>query len=241
MRAGEIEATLKRLSRLADKLMQLARAEGGRPLADTPADLRPILSLVASDFTRAGAGARFALTLPGTPVPSRIDPDAFAILCRNLIENALRHGGPDEPVEVALTEDGLLRVQNGGPPVPADVLPRLTRRFERAAGAGEGSGLGPRSCAPSSSGWAPRSISPRRARAGATASPRPCAFPPDRRDPAAGGAAFALPLEGFRQPAARFWRKAPIFPAAATILVRSGARLLLSSGEGRRRRPCRLS
>ncbi len=142
MRAGEIEATLKRLSRLADKLMQLARAEGGRPLADTPADLRPILSLVASDFTRAGAGARFALTLPGTPVPSRIDPDAFAILCRNLIENALRHGGPDEPVEVALTEDGLLRVQNGGPPVPADVLPRLTRRFERAAGAGEGSGLG---------------------------------------------------------------------------------------------------
>ena len=29
-RAGEIEATLKRLTRLAERLMQLARAEGGQ-------------------------------------------------------------------------------------------------------------------------------------------------------------------------------------------------------------------
>ncbi|MCE6970515.1 sensor histidine kinase [Cereibacter sphaeroides] len=141
-RAADIEATLKRLTRLSDKLMQLARAEGGRGLADRPADLRPILSLVVQDFTRAGAGDRLVLALPEAAVPSRIDPDAFAILCRNLIENALRHGAPGEPVEVTLTPGRDLSVRNGGTPVPPDALARLTHRFERAPGAGEGSGLG---------------------------------------------------------------------------------------------------
>lgn len=141
-RATDIETTLKRLTRLSNKLMQLARAEGGRALAEQPIDLRPILSLVAEDFARAGAGDRLALTLPETPVSSRIDPDAFAILCRNLIENALRHGASGALVEVTLTPDRRLRVRNGCTPVPPDALAGLTRRFERAPGAGEGSGLG---------------------------------------------------------------------------------------------------
>src|SRR5690606_16671719 len=48
-RAGEIEASLKRLTRLSEKLMQLARAEGGRLRSGSPADLRPILRLGAVD------------------------------------------------------------------------------------------------------------------------------------------------------------------------------------------------
>ena len=35
---------------------------------------------------------RIALTLPERPVMSDLDPDAFGIICRNLLENALRHG-----------------------------------------------------------------------------------------------------------------------------------------------------
>ncbi|WP_281282102.1 sensor histidine kinase, partial [Cereibacter sediminicola] len=77
-RAADIETTLKRLTRLSDKLMQLARAEGGRTLGGTPADLRPILSLVAQDFTRVSGRDRLVLVLPEGEVPSRIDPDAFA-------------------------------------------------------------------------------------------------------------------------------------------------------------------
>ena len=54
------------------------------------ADLRPVLDLVAGDFTRAGADLR--LTLPDAPMLSQMDPDAAAIIARNLFENALRHG-----------------------------------------------------------------------------------------------------------------------------------------------------
>ncbi|WP_258186556.1 histidine kinase dimerization/phospho-acceptor domain-containing protein, partial [Cereibacter changlensis] len=100
-RAAEIEVTLKRLTRLSEKLLQLARAEGGRVTTQVGADLRPILRLVVTDFARAGTGNRIALEMAEGSVFSRIDPDAFAILCRNLIENGLRHGD-EAPVEVGL-------------------------------------------------------------------------------------------------------------------------------------------
>ena len=88
------------------------------------------------------APGRIALTLPETPVMSDLDPDAFGILCRNLLENALRHGAEAAPVEVTLKSDGQLVVSNDGPVLPGDALDRLTARFERAGAITDGSGLG---------------------------------------------------------------------------------------------------
>jgi two-component system OmpR family sensor kinase len=139
-RAEAIEAELKRLARLSEKLLQLARAEGGGVLRDVAQDIMPVARLVAGDFARDDA--RLELSLPDAPMYSRIDPDAFAILLRNLIENALRHGDANQPVRVALTADGALRIVNTGPVVPPEVLARLTTRFERAGSRKQGSGLG---------------------------------------------------------------------------------------------------
>ncbi|WP_075213940.1 sensor histidine kinase [Mongoliimonas terrestris] len=142
-RARQIEATLKTLARLAEKLMQLAKAEGGRLVAETPADVVPIVRLVCEDLARIpGAERRLDLKLPDGPVLSRIDRDALSILVRNLVENALKHGAADEPVTVRLDPDSRLRVTNGGPAVPPDQLARLSRPFERGASEAEGTGLG---------------------------------------------------------------------------------------------------
>jgi two-component system OmpR family sensor kinase len=141
-RAAEIEATLKRLTRLSERLMQLARAEGGRLRVDRSADLRGVARVVVDDLARASAPGRIALTLPDTAVMSDIDPDAFGILCRNLVENALRHGAETAPVDVTLTGDAQLIVSNDGPVLPRDTLDRLTVRFERANPSTDGSGLG---------------------------------------------------------------------------------------------------
>lgn len=141
-RAAEIEATLKRLTRLSERLMQLARAEGGRLRMDRSGDLRPVARVVVDDLERASTKDRIALTLPSTAVMSDIDPDAFAILSRNLVENALRHGAENSTVQVALTADGLLSVANDGPVLPLNTLDRLTARFERANASADGSGLG---------------------------------------------------------------------------------------------------
>ncbi|MFO1150852.1 MAG: histidine kinase dimerization/phospho-acceptor domain-containing protein [Alsobacter sp.] len=141
-RARAIAAALRRLSRLSEKLLQLAKAEGGGLIAQVPAPLAPVLDLVVDELRRQGEqGERIALAISDRAWASDLDPDAFAILARNLIENALRHGDPDEPVSVLL-EPGLLAVANAGPVVPPERLEALTRPFERGPTEAQGSGLG---------------------------------------------------------------------------------------------------
>ncbi len=144
-RACRIEADLLRLPRLSEKLMQLARAEGGEIVSAAPQDLAPpVLALVVEDFHRSGDGAGLRLRVPADgAAPSAMDVDAFAILARNLIENALHHGDPGSPIEVEMTAAGALRVVNGGAIVPPDRLAHLKTRFARGTSPAEGSGLGP--------------------------------------------------------------------------------------------------
>lgn len=139
-RATDIETALKRLNRLSEKLLQLARAEGARLRTGTVTDLGPVLRMVVADLDRDGD--RVTLDLPADPVLSDLDADAFAILGRNLIENALRHGAKTAPVRVILTGDGRLRVVNDGPALAVETLAKLTARFERGGTTAEGSGLG---------------------------------------------------------------------------------------------------
>ena len=141
-RAKDIEASLKRLTRLSEKLMQMARAEGANLCAQTPHDLSLVLRMVTEDLSNADVGQRLNLEVPDNPVMSNIDPDAFAILARNLLENALHHGESGGPVSVSLMPDGTLRVANKGPVVPPEVLGELTQRFARGQTPAKGSGLG---------------------------------------------------------------------------------------------------
>ncbi|TPW33373.1 two-component sensor histidine kinase [Martelella alba] len=140
-RAHEIETTLKRLMRMSEKLMQLARAEGGRLRLETQSDLSPVLKIIVSDFERAGE-TRLVLQQPSSGVQSDLDPDIFAILCRNLIENAQRYGAADRPITIVLEKDGTLVVANEGPSLSNEDTERLTRRFERGVMDAKGSGLG---------------------------------------------------------------------------------------------------
>lgn len=140
-RADEIEGTLKRLTRLSERLVQLSRAEGARLIGAAPHDLRVILRLVVEDFDRGPDVGRTDLSLPADPVMSQVDPDAVAIVARNLIENAMRHGDGGA-VRVVLEPGGLLSFENDCAAVPPEVLASLSGRFVRGAAAGDGSGLG---------------------------------------------------------------------------------------------------
>lgn len=141
-RAGDIETTLKRLSRLSEKLMQLARVEGGQMRKDLAGDLRLVLDIVVHDIRHLSGDADIRLSRPETPVLSDLDTDIFGILVRNLVENALRHGRQGMPVEVSLTQTGILSVINDAEPIAPEMLERLADRFERGGKTNEGSGLG---------------------------------------------------------------------------------------------------
>ncbi|MBK5934754.1 two-component system OmpR family sensor kinase [Rhodovulum imhoffii] len=135
-RTAEVEQALQRLVRLSEKLMQLARAEGGRLRTEAPFDVREVVRISLRDFS----DPRLDHALAETPVMSDIDPDALSVLLRNLVENALRHG--QGPVRVELSAQGVLAVSNGGPVLDEGTIARLMRRFQRGATRAEGSGLG---------------------------------------------------------------------------------------------------
>lgn len=142
-RARNIESSLHRLARLSEKLMQLAKAEGGGLVAEKSHDLGPIVAMILDELsTQKADRARIHLNKPDAPVLSRIDLDAFAILVRNLIENALKHGDPEQPIDVTLGADGSFRVANGGTVLSPRDLTRLTRSFERGPTEADGTGLG---------------------------------------------------------------------------------------------------
>ncbi|WP_404367497.1 ATP-binding protein [Marinobacter sp.] len=138
---GEIEETLRSLSLLTGKLLELAKAEGGGATSQTRHNLVPILTMIVGDFERQVPG-RIVLSVPESEVHSFLDPDTFAILVRNLIENALKHGSRKQPVAVTMSDDGSLKVSNGGNIVPPEQLVLLRNRFARSKTDAAGSGLG---------------------------------------------------------------------------------------------------
>lgn len=142
-RALQIENSLAALARLAEKLLQLARAEAGIGSSTEEVDLIPIVRLVVGDFQRPeAASTRLRLDIPdGASMAHRVDVDAFAMVLRNLIENALLHGD-NGVVRVSITPPAMMSVVNGGDVVPPDKLRELKQRFRRGESKSDGSGLG---------------------------------------------------------------------------------------------------
>lgn len=142
-RLREIEAALRRLATLSEKLLQVARIEAGFAKSDLETDLLPVLTMVIGDINASSIWhGRVRLDKLTAELVAPIDPDAFAIAFRNLVENALKHGAQNSPVQVLLEDGATVRVRNAGPPVDEAELARLGRPFVRGATTADGSGLG---------------------------------------------------------------------------------------------------
>ncbi len=108
-----------RLESQIDKTLELARIEGGGPLAEQSV---PLAGWLPRTLAQLGAqhGGRLALAIDvpeGLP-PVQVDAAALQMILRNLIENSVRHAGR-EPVRVAVrarAADGgvLLEVADDG-------------------------------------------------------------------------------------------------------------------------------
>lgn len=135
-----------RLTRLVEQLLALARVEElGTP--STPIRLDSLARDVAAVLApRAIAGGGdLALESPG-PVQCAGNASLLEAVLRNLIDNALRHGGAGASVRVSVEQDDggcTLTVEDDGHGVAADRIGQLGNRFERAdATPDSGSGLG---------------------------------------------------------------------------------------------------
>ncbi len=147
---GVLEATgrdARRLSRLADDLILLARADQGRlPLRPEPVELRTALEESAARITTAEAsppGAIVVLPSDGDGAVALADPDRLAQALDNLVINAVRYGAAPVEIDAAVDGDQLhIRVRDHGGGFPADFLPHALERFSQAQLTGSGTGLG---------------------------------------------------------------------------------------------------
>jgi two-component system OmpR family sensor kinase len=132
---------LDRLTRLASRLLQLARIQSGATLQREPVDLAVLARVIVGEFAEAVSRERLRIELTATPARVIGDIDAIGIALRNLIDNALKHGGEEAWVTV-LVEPSAIFVIDDGPGVASETLSKLVRPFERGITAAEGSGLG---------------------------------------------------------------------------------------------------
>jgi signal transduction histidine kinase len=117
---------------MASLLLLASTTDGARE--DAPLDLRDVVLAALPPSPRIDAEL--------DPAPVRGDAVLLERATANLVDNALRHGGPGGRVAVRL-RDGELRVTNGGPVIAREDLDRLTQPFERLGRtSAPGTGLG---------------------------------------------------------------------------------------------------
>lgn len=143
-RARQIEASLHHLTNLSGRIIQLAKAEGGNLLVQNPQDLSIALNHVIDSFSRTdeGRGRLRLINTDNALLVSRMDPDVFAILVNNLVENALKYSRPNSMIDVEISSGSTVSVRNEGKIVPDEIMGRLKSRFVRGQTDITGSGLG---------------------------------------------------------------------------------------------------
>ena len=136
----------ERLSRLAEDLLLLARAQDGSlPLRTQRSDLEALFENVARRFAARASGAGRRVHAEPTSAIVDADPARVEQALDNLVDNALSYGAGDV-VLFAASSDGVveLHVTDGGPGFDDAFLARAFERFSQAdqARGGGGAGLG---------------------------------------------------------------------------------------------------
>jgi heavy metal sensor kinase len=134
-----------RLSRIADDLLILARAEQGTlQLSPEPTDLVDILETVRHRFDARAEleGRPLTVDVDEAPVAS-VDRLRIEQALGNLVDNAFRHGRGPITITAGMQNSSVeLHVLDEGPGFPSEFREHAFKPFSRATPSGDGSGLG---------------------------------------------------------------------------------------------------
>lgn len=146
------EARINQMSRLVSQLLSLARAEQGALLMKADVDFAALTRDVLEEFATVAIDREIDLSFQDEGGPLVVTGHASLLreIVANLVDNAVRYSSPGATVAVDLSRyEGHVRltIEDSGPGVSDEDLPRLTERFYRGSGAegesgAEGTGLG---------------------------------------------------------------------------------------------------
>jgi two-component system OmpR family sensor kinase len=143
---GRIEHEAERMSVLIEDLLLLARIDQGRPLAQDPVELRPLVADAVAAARAVQPGRAISLACPyGLYVQG--DAGRIRQAVDNLLRNAIVHTPPESSVEVSVeTTPSAVRlsVADDGPGLTREEAEHVFDRFFQAdlSRTGQGTGLG---------------------------------------------------------------------------------------------------
>jgi len=140
-----VREEVRRLASLAEDLLVVARAEQGRlPIAKERIDVNGLLRSLGERYGQLdGVAAGPVLVEDGPPITIDADVGRLHQALRNMIDNALHHGGGRIVVRATESRRAVeLHVYDEGPGFPPDLLPRVFERFARAETENPRGGLG---------------------------------------------------------------------------------------------------
>jgi PAS domain S-box-containing protein len=132
---SRVEAGAAKIERMVHDLLDVTRAQAARsiPVSAHPARADEICASVCEEASMAHPGRVIRCTGRGEPY-TQWDADRMSQAISNLVVNALKHGDADSPVAVvwdALDDEVVIRVQNWGPPIPAEERSHLFEPFRQ--------------------------------------------------------------------------------------------------------------
>ncbi|MEX1171215.1 MAG: HAMP domain-containing sensor histidine kinase, partial [Chloroflexota bacterium] len=144
---ADIRDEVDRLTAMVEDLLLLARSDSGAVALESVAvDLGDVASDGASVLARVATERGVAVTVDPEPAEVTGDPARLRQVVAILVDNAIRHSPSGGAVTVRVRRDGpdaTLVVEDAGPGIRPEDLPRVFDRFYRAAGAPSGgTGLG---------------------------------------------------------------------------------------------------
>jgi two-component system OmpR family sensor kinase len=144
---GDIEAEARHMTALVEDMLLLARTDSGVvQIERIPLDLGDIAADAASSLAMLGQERGVKVVLDPLPAPVTGDPLRLRQLVTILVDNAVRHSPAGSTVEARVRPAegaAVLNVEDQGPGIKPDDLPRIFERFWRADNApAGGTGLG---------------------------------------------------------------------------------------------------
>ena len=144
-----IVSEARRLSTMVEELLEFSRIEDGRftlsvePL-DLKAELEDAVYTYKEFFRREGIDLAYT-DCEEEMLPISGDPHRLRQVFCNLLDNAAKHGGAGNRIDVSVEQDileAVIRIRDYGPGAPEDELPYLKNKFYKGSSKARGSGIG---------------------------------------------------------------------------------------------------
>lgn len=132
---GKMLTALDRSDRLLRQLLTQARLDNQQQLESHPLDLREVLRETLANLAPLALKKDQLIGLEAEqPLQISGQSTLLDLLFTNLIDNAIRYTPVKGEITVSLQQEGhlaIVRIEDNGPGVPTELLPRLSERFFR--------------------------------------------------------------------------------------------------------------